>query len=264
MTVTMKHKVRRSLSAASAATIAAATAAAAQDRPAPPQPMRPVVVEMFLSQACRLSPAAAEALNEFAGQPGVITLAWHVDYYDAVAAEDVGAWVDPFSQAAYSERQRLYNEQIRGRRTVFTPQAIINGAMSVSGARREAIERGISASFAAANAPAPSLAISRLVDAQDPSKRKRFRAAIENVTGSYDAVLVTFAPRAVTVVSGGDNAGVTFRETNVVTSVSRIAVKGAGPVDADFNAPPKGYSCAVLVQEKNRGRILAAQYCPPD
>jgi hypothetical protein len=260
----MKHDVRKSLSAASAATLAAATVAAAQDRPAPPQPMRPVVVEMFLSQACRMSPAAAEALNELAGQPGLITLAWHVDYYNAMAAEDVGPWADPFSQAAYSDRQRLYNEQIRGRRTVFTPQAIINGAVSVSGARREAIERGISASFAAANAPAPSLAISRLVEAQDTTHRERFRAAIDNVTGPYDAVLVTFAPRAVTVVSGGDNAGVTFRETNVVTKVSRMAVNGDGPVDADFNAPPKGYSCAVLVQEKNRGRILAAQYCPQD
>jgi len=77
-------------------------------------------------------------------------------------------------------------------------------------------------------------------------------------------VLVTFAPRAVTVVSGGDNAGVTFRETNVVTNVARIAVEGDAPVDADFNAPPRGYSCAVLLQEKGRGRILAAQYCPQE
>jgi hypothetical protein len=259
----MKHNVRKSLSAASAATLAAASGAVAQDRPVA-QPQRPVVVEMFLSQACRMSPAAAEAMNVLSGQPGVIALAWHVDYYNSLAAEDVGAWADPFSEAAYSDRQRLYNEQIRGRRTVFTPQAIINGAMSVSGARREAIERGISASFASANAPAPSLSISRLVEPERGSKQKRFRAAIDNVTGSYDAVLVTFAPRAVTVVSGGDNAGVTFRETNVVTNVARIAVKGDGPVDADFNAPPKGYSCAVLVQEKNRGRILAAQYCPPE
>ena len=263
MITTMKHIVRKSLSAASVATLAATSAAAAQDRPAtPPQPVRPVVVEMFLSQACRLSPAAAEALNEFAGQSDVITLAWHVDYYNAVAAEDVGAWVDPFARTAYSERQRVYNEQIRGRRTVFTPQAIINGATSVSGMRREAIERGITESVATAHAPAPSLRISRLVDGQGATKRKRFRAAIENMSGAYDAILVTFAPRAITVVSGGDNAGMTFRETNVVTSVTRMAVNGAGPVDADFNAPPKGYSCAVLVQEKNRGRIMAAQYCP--
>jgi len=228
-------------------------AAAREARPA----SRPVVVEMFLSQACKSSPPASAYLTELSSRPDVVALAWHVDYWDKVAARNVGAWADPFARTAFADRQKAYNERIRGRAMVFTPQAVIDGFISVVGSKRESVEaRILDAQFFDEKArPAPP---ELLIES---SGNKLLRTRIDNVGAPYDALLVEFRRTATTKVGGGDNAGVTFRETNVVQSVAPLARDHTGAGDFSFTAPGDGLDCAVLVQERNNGRIVAARYC---
>lgn len=218
---------------------------------------RPVVVEMFLSQSCSSSPPAAELLTDLARRPDVVALAWHVDYWDKFAARKVGPWSDPFARAAFVERQMAYNKRIRGREARMTPQAVIDGFISVAGSSRDAIEARIrEAQFIdeKARPTPPRLQIERVGGGI-------IRTQIDSVGAPYDAIVVSFRRSAVTEVSGGDNAGVTFREANVVRAVEPLASNHEGPGDFSFKAPAKGVDCAVLVQERDHGRIVAARYC---
>src|SRR5262245_14283801 len=66
----------------------------------------PIVVELFTSQGCSSCPPADALLSDLASRPTggrtILPLAFHVDYWD-----DLG-WADPFSRAAWSERQQRY------------------------------------------------------------------------------------------------------------------------------------------------------------
>lgn len=240
-------------------------AAAAQTGPDPGRPAfkgsgaagRPVVVEMFLSQACIQSPPAAELLQSIAERPDVVALTWHVDYWDMIPAPGVGPWKDPFARPDFGARQMAYNQHIRGRAVKMTPQAVIDGVLSVAGSQRDAIDKRIvEAQFLdeMSRPTPPTLEIRR-------AEGNLFRTQIDNVGAPYDAVMVSFQRMSETRVRGGDNAGITFREANVVRAVSPIASAQSGGGDFTFAAPEEGLDCAVLVQERGNGRVVAARYC---
>lgn len=218
---------------------------------------RPIVIEMFLSQACSQSPPAAELLNDLAARKDVVALTWHVDYWDELPALDVGAWKDPFANPAFAERQLAYNQRLRGRAMKITPQAIIDGVISVAGAKRESIEAKI---LEAQFYDEMSRPIPPVIDLEGVGGQN-FRVRIKNVGAPYDALVVTFRPEAATKVAAGDNAGVVFREANVVRSAFRLTTEKSGPSEFYFAAPSAGLDCAVIVQERNIGRIVAARYC---
>lgn len=212
---------------------------------------------MFVSQSCSQSPPAAELAGELAGRSDIVSLTWHVDYWDNFAAPGVGPWKDAFAEPDFARRQMAYNERIRGRAMKMTPQAVIDGVISVPGSKRDIIERRITeARFLdeMARPVPPAVSVDRAANGF-------IRTRIENVGAPYDAMLVSFRRSAATKITGGDNAGVTLHETNVVRSVQPIAENHKGPGDFEFAAPKDGLDCAVLVQERGAGRIVAARYC---
>ncbi len=218
---------------------------------------KPVVVEMFLSQSCKKSPPAAEALSEIGRRRDVVALSYHVPYWDDVPAHKRGAWVDPFARAEFAERQKAYNIRIRRTDMVYTPQAVIDGVYYAVGSKREAIGVRITeAQFTDehAHASPPFLGLVR-------AAKGSIRVKIAGVGAPYDAYAVSFRPSAVTKIDGGDNAGSVFDEINVVTGVKMLAGGVEGANALEFEAPADGEDCAVLVQERGQGRIVAARYC---
>ncbi len=92
---------------------AAPCQAASADRPAQ-------VVELYTSEGCSSCPPADRWLSGLRPEPGVVALAFHVDYWDRLG------WADRFASPAFTERQ---HEQQRssGARFVYTPQVLVNG-----------------------------------------------------------------------------------------------------------------------------------------
>jgi hypothetical protein len=80
----------------------------------------PRVVELYTSEGCSSCPPADRWLSGLKGQPGVITAAFHVDYWNGLG------WPDRFSNPAFTERQRQ-GIGVNGARYAYTPQIVING-----------------------------------------------------------------------------------------------------------------------------------------
>ncbi len=97
----------------------------------PPGEAAPVaVVELFTSEGCSSCPPADRLLARLAAEArknseAVFTLSFHVDYWNYLG------WADPYSDAAFSARQRAYSQTLG--ETVYTPQMIVNGRRAFVG-----------------------------------------------------------------------------------------------------------------------------------
>ena len=93
---------------------------------AEPKPESPkkALVELYTSQGCDMCPAADELLARLGalgyGPDRIITLSFHVDYFN-------DPWKDPFSDAAYSQREMAYNTALNRKDLYFTPMMMIDG-----------------------------------------------------------------------------------------------------------------------------------------
>ncbi|MEM9863798.1 MAG: DUF1223 domain-containing protein, partial [Myxococcota bacterium] len=97
---------------------------------------RPVaLVELFTSEGCSSCPPADEVLRGLDGE-GIIPLSFHVDYWNRLG------WRDPFSDAAFTERQRAY-ARVFDEGRVYTPQAVVNGRFGLVGSRAAALRARI-------------------------------------------------------------------------------------------------------------------------
>src|SRR5690606_37295655 len=67
---------------------------------------RPVVVELFTSQGCSACPPADALLGRVSQDPSIVSISWHVDYWN-----DLG-WKDTLSQPDFTERQRSYQKSL--------------------------------------------------------------------------------------------------------------------------------------------------------
>lgn len=220
---------------------------------APDQQSAPVVIEMFLSQACKNCPPAAAFSSELARRPEVVSLAWHIDYWNMLSNRKHGRWEDPYSRAAFADRQRAYNRNIRKRSTVFTPQAIINGDKSIVGSKRDQVEEAIGA--AREKSTTARIDMTAHEDSYEVT-------ILGEAPGPCEAFLVTFHPSVVTDISSGDNAGLRFVEANVVSDVVRLGEVTMASSSFIAPRPGEGMGCAVIVQSMEQGRIYAARYCP--
>src|ERR1700728_4139457 len=96
---------------------------------------RPAVLELFTSQGCSSCPPAEALLGQLVRQPGIIALAWHVDYWNGLG------WRDPYSSPTATERQRRYAESLLDE--VYTPALVVNGARMVVGSDSSAVQAAI-------------------------------------------------------------------------------------------------------------------------
>ncbi|MEZ5921814.1 MAG: DUF1223 domain-containing protein [Parvularculaceae bacterium] len=211
----------------------------------------PVSLELFTSQSCSSCPAAEALFRDYAKRDDLVALEWHVDYWDKLPAGPNGAWRDVYSSKANTARQYAYNKKIRGRSTVYTPQAVIGGRTETVGSRKRTVDSLISNA-----APATGATIEM--------RRDGDKIAL-NTTGPEGATvrLVRFINAATTRVRAGENDGRDLAEAHVVTEASAIAAIGEKPVASSFDAPAPGHGCAILVEEGGEGGpVIAAQYCP--
>ncbi|MFC5386917.1 DUF1223 domain-containing protein [Aquamicrobium segne] len=102
------------------------------------------VVELFTSQGCNACPPADRFFTELAARGDVIALAYHVDYWNYLG------WRDTLSNKDNTKRQYAYMRAFEAR-SVYTPQAVINGRTHVNGADRAAVDFALSTLKSAGN-----------------------------------------------------------------------------------------------------------------
>ncbi len=199
-------------------------------------PQTKAVLELFTSQGCSSCPKADALFAELQERDDLVTLAYHVDYWDYIG------WPDTFGSAANSDLQRRYADSW-GSARIYTPQLVVNGAEAVVGSKREKVE------LALANASLPlAVTLTTTGGVLD--------VAIEGQAGLPDAVvwLVTYRDAAEVTIERGENAGTSILYTQIVTGRQVVAMWEAG-VGAHFKLP----LTEVLTGESNGAAILVQQ-----
>ena len=208
----------------------------------------PTVVELFTSQGCSSCPPADRLLEELTERDDVLALGYHVDYWDYIG------WADPFASRESTMRQRLYGRAF-DLRSVFTPQMVVDGAVSVVGSRRREVTRAIEA--APQNRP-QTVAVT--VEQPDPSRFIVSLGAADYDGEPADIVLVRYDEAHVTEVARGENRGRTLTDVNVVRQFDVIGQWRGEPLTISASMPvsdiPGG--CAVLIQLPDHGPIVGA------
>lgn len=241
--------------AAAAMLAAMAVGAAAQDMTAPavarPGPPR-AVIELFTSQGCSDCPAADALLKHYLENENVLGLTLPVDYWDYLG------WNDTLAVPRNADRQRAYAQRL-GTGTVYTPQAIVNGAAEVLGSSKSEIERAI-------NATETALASSRV-----PLHFWHYGAAIIIETGSAprdaepkeSTIWLAVVQKTVTVtVKSGENKGKTLTYYNVVRELTPVGLWNGRPATIRLARAaimrPESEDLIVLIQEPDSGPIIGA------
>ncbi|HVY52653.1 MAG TPA: DUF1223 domain-containing protein [Devosia sp.] len=182
------------LIAATAAALAAGPAAAAEVRDHPR-----AVLELFTSQGCSSCPSADARLGDLGKSPDLITLAYHVDYWDYIG------WTDTFGAKANSDLQRSY-AQSWGSSRIYTPELVINGRQGVVGSR----EKDVTDAMSQAGLDLP-------VELKLGDKMLEVTVGPRSDGASAMVWLVTFRDHAQVSIERGENAGRTMDYTQIVT-----------------------------------------------
>jgi hypothetical protein len=212
------------------------------------------VVELFTSQGCNFCPEADALLADLARSDDVVALAYHVDYWDYLG------WRDTMASPENTARQQEYSRAF-ATRSVFTPQAVVNGRVEMNGAKRARVE---AAMRRMAGSP-EGMIVDVSVSYEGGSMIVETGAADRPVRNAQ-ILVVYFEPATRVTIARGKNAGrdLTYRnavsgfhsagmwrgeKTRIALPRNEIARKGAG-------------GCAVLVQEMDAdglpGAILGA------
>jgi hypothetical protein len=222
---------------------------------------RPVLVELFTSEGCSSCPPAdvlLARLDEMQPVKGaqVIVLSEHVTYWDHEG------WRDPYSLDSVTERQKWYGFKF-GLSDIYTPQAVVDGAVQVLGSDGNKLVQAISA---AAAEPKADLTISGAAWSGDGIKFvvHQASASTTRLKTTLEAALAEDVTE--TAVKSGENAGKTLRNVAVVREFKEIGSGVSGDGEYSLQLPAgeiKGASgsmrLVVFLTDKRSGRVLGAQ-----
>lgn len=162
------------------------------------------VIELFTSQGCSSCPAADKLIGEYARDPSVIVMSLAVDYWDYLG------WKDTLAMSGHSNRQRAY-AKARGDRQVYTPQAVIDGAVHALGSDKAAIERAIRQVHDQGTALALPVKMEKAGD-----KLAVTVPAGKDEKGQAEVWLCPITRAVPVTISKGENSGHTITYSNVV------------------------------------------------
>ncbi len=209
-----------------------------------PQPRATVepraVIELFTSQGCSSCPPADKLMAEYANDPSVIALSLAVDYWDYLG------WKDTLALSGHSNRQRAY-ARARGDRQVYTPQAVVDGAVHALGSDKAAIERAIRQT----REQSAPLQLPVKIE-QSGGELTVTVPAAQDEKGQAEVWLCPITKTIPVSIGRGENSGHTITYTNVVRRWIKLG-DWTGKAES-FTVPMKDFqngqidSAAVVVQ----------------
>lgn len=213
------------------------------------------IVELFTSHGCSSCPPADRLLGQLiADDPDLVALEYHVDYWNDLVYRGSN-WVDPYSDPAWTERQRdYYQAALEGRRGVYTPQMVVNGRYAAVGSD----VRRVSNALASDQKPSADVAIDR-----DGGVLSIAVRPLENHSIGAEVLLVRYRHRAMTEITAGENRHLMITNHHIVRSVESLgAVRSDGVATFTARAAEDGHGCAIIVQRRSPGPIFGASVCP--
>ena len=212
----------------------------------------PVVVELFTSQGCNSCPPADVVLGDLTGRPDVITLSYHVNYWDYLG------WKDTFATPETTQRQRDYAKFLN-ERTIYTPQIVIGGRSHAIGSRKDEVVAGMQAVGQAQAAKAGKIPMLAMDKRPDGKVLLRIAAGKAH---DVAVILVRYDTRREVAIERGENRGKTFTYHNVVRDMRTLASWNGQAMELELD-PQELWrdgrdGCAVLLQDTQSGHILAA------
>lgn len=209
------------------------------------------VVELFTSEGCSSCPPADDVLakiQEESDGKNVYLLAYHVDYWN-----DYG-WVDRFSSASFTERQKQYAARMDSD-LIYTPQFIVNGISGSAGDDARTLYRLVSMALQtkrpekvtlAAKVHGASIAVGYQSDKPHQD------------SGLFIAVVQKAAS---TKVARGENSGATLDHVQIVHNAQIVSLDQAGgkailPKPNGFNTTD--WQVIGFIQNDKTGQITAA------
>ncbi|HMD01039.1 MAG TPA: DUF1223 domain-containing protein [Ferruginibacter sp.] len=210
-----------------------------------------VVMELFTSQGCSSCPPADEILGKYAQKNDslIIPLSFHVDYWNRLG------WVDPFSKAAFTERQNYYASKLNVE-SIYTPQLVLNGKKELIGSDETGIEDAVN-SFLKQDASAElSITTQRIGEG-----KVNINYVLQGAKAGTVLNLALVQANLTTNIRAGENSGVKLTNYNVVRDFKSIDFN-TSTGNASFNFPSDarvdGLWVVAYLQDKASGKILAA------
>ena len=201
------------------------------------------VLELFTSQGCSSCPQADALLEEMGARPDVVTLAYHVDYWDYIG------WEDTFGDKENSKRQRDY-AAAWGSSRIFTPQLVVNGECGVVGNKRDKVDAALST----ASIPLEV----KLTDAGNDTLDVDIAGRTGDGLSEAVVWLVTYINRAEVAIDRGENEGKKVAYTHIVTGRQVLGMWDPA-TGATLKLPlgevltGKSDGAAILVQQDKNG-----------
>ncbi len=202
----------------------------------------PAVLELFTSQGCSSCPPADALLGQLAREPGIIALAWHVDYWNGLG------WRDPYSSPGATERQQRYAEALHDE--VYTPALVVNGARMVVGSDDQAVQSAIGA--------VGGFAVPVTLRREAAAQIADIGAAGQKVS----ALLALYDPQRSTEIGSGENGGRRLTEYRIVRSTTLLGTWDGTARKFTLPDIASGLGAALLVQSADL-KILGAADLPP-
>jgi len=193
------------------------------------------VVELFTSQGCSSCPPADAALRQIASiakqtSVPVYVLSFHVDYWNRLG------WKDPYSDVAYSNRQKAY-AKAAGSRRVYTPQMVVSGRTEFVGSDKEKARQAITSALKKKAQTQIQLQVAPLTSGDTVV----IQFQIEGDSQGHHLNVAVVETPAANVVPRGENAGRQLAHVNVVRTFQTVELDGASgqvdlklPRDIDF------------------------------
>jgi len=215
---------------------------------------RIVLVELYTSQGCSSCLPADQLQAELADRPDVLALTFPVDYWDYLG------WHDTLARPANTHRQMEYSKRSRSGR-VFTPQMLIDGAISVVGGERETVLDKINDREMVASLVPLSIEVKDdSVSVEVPSAPGALNGS---ETGKATLWLFPFDKMHVVHIGAGENAGHFGRYSHVVEDVAAMGQWSGNGAKFEHTLEESDrhhFGYAAVLQEDQAGPVLGVAW----
>lgn len=213
------------------------------------------VVELFTSQGCSNCPKADRAIESLAGRSDVITIAYHVDYWNYMG------WQDTLSAKENTERQYGYAKTL-GIRNVFTPQIVLNGVHDTKLTNPDGIVDALQQLGGTDHAMPVTVSAVLSPEEMTITIGDGVAPGVEKA----DVVVAYFRKHSTVEIQKGENQGKKIVYRNAVTKLETVGMWEGKALTVKLPAAvlaKRGFDgCAILLQshdaDDNPGRILGA------